>query len=131
MSFNEEEELRVDFFFSSEANHSITPIHTAKKMEERMTITLTPDIENALVDQASKQGTTPEQLALESLRERFVASVDEGNPTDGAKTLADYLADHIGVIHSSEHVPGGARMSEDTGKKFAEGMVEKRRRGKL
>ena len=100
-------------------------------MEERMTITLTPDIEHALVDQARKQRTTPEQLALESLRERFVAPVEEGAPTDGAETLADYLADHIGVIHSSEHVPGGARMSEDTGKKFAEGMVEKRRRGKL
>ena len=36
-----------------------------------MTITLTPDIEHALVDKAKKQGTTPEQLALESLRERF------------------------------------------------------------
>ena len=100
-------------------------------MEERMTITLTPDIENALVEQAKVHGTTPENLALESLRERFVASCEESAPTDGAETLADYLADHIGVIHSSEHVPGGARMSEDTGKKFAQGLVEKRKRGKL
>ncbi len=96
-----------------------------------MTITLTPDIENALVEQAKEHGTTPEKLALESLRERFVDPTEEGAPIDGAETLADYLADHIGVIHSSEHVPGGARMSENTGKKFAEGMVEKRRRGKL
>ena len=100
-------------------------------MEEPMTITLTPDIENALVEQAKEHGTTPEQLALESLRERFVEPCEEGAPTSGAETLADYLADHIGVIHSSEHIPGGARMSEDTGKKFAEGMIEKRKRGKL
>ena len=52
-------------------------------------------------------------------------------PKEGEKTLADYLKDHIGVIDSGEHVPGGAHMSEDTGKKFAEGMVEKRRRGRL
>jgi hypothetical protein len=42
------------------------------------------------------------------------------------ETLADYLADHIGVISSSEHIPGGAQMSKDCGKKFAEGLLRKR-----
>ena len=100
-------------------------------MKERMTITLTPDIESALVEQAKEHGTTPEQLALESLRERFVTPSEQSAPTDGAETLYDRLKDHIGVINSGEHVPGGARMSEETGKKFAAGMVEKRRRGRL
>ena len=40
-----------------------------------MIITLTPDIEQALADQAHKLGTTPEQLALDSLRERFAPGV--------------------------------------------------------
>ena len=96
-----------------------------------MTITLTPDIENALVEQAKEHGTTPEQLALESLRERFVTPVEEKAMSNGEETLYDRLKDHIGVIDSGEHVPGGARMSEETGKKFAAGMVEKRRRGRL
>ena len=58
-------------------------------------------------------------------------AAEDKTPKDGEETLADYLKDHIGVIDSGEHVPGGARMSEDTGKKFAEGMVEKRRKGRL
>ena len=37
-----------------------------------MIITLTPDIEQALTAEAQKRGRTPEQLALDSLRERFL-----------------------------------------------------------
>jgi len=39
-----------------------------------MIITLPPDIEQVLVEYARKQGTTPELLALDSLRERFMPS---------------------------------------------------------
>lgn len=80
-----------------------------------MEITLTPDIEKALAEQARRQGATPEMLALDVFRERFVSS---GAPEMGMNeeaTLADFLAGHIGVIASSEKVPGGAQMSEDTG----------------
>lgn len=96
-----------------------------------MIITLTPDLEQALREQAQKKGTTPELLALESLREQFVAPVGSTPPDGEAATLADFLSGHIGVIHSSEQVPGGARMSENSGSKFAAGMVEKRQRGRL
>jgi len=61
----------------------------------------------------------------------MINAAEDKTPKDGEETLYDRLKDHIGVIHSSEYVPGGARMSEDTGKKFAEGMVEKRRKGRL
>ncbi len=44
-------------------------------------------------------------------------------------TLADFLRGHIGVLHSGEHVPGGDRMSEDSGKKFAEGLLKQRQQG--
>ncbi len=37
-----------------------------------MTITLTPEIENAIAEQAQREGTTAERLALDSLRNLFV-----------------------------------------------------------
>ena len=39
-----------------------------------MTITLTPDIEQAVTEQADRRGTTPESLVVEALREKFVPS---------------------------------------------------------
>ena len=93
-------------------------------------ITLTPDLERALSEQARKQGTSPENLALDSLRERFLLSAPQV-AGEGQGSLTDFLANHIGVLSSSEHVPGGARMSENSGNKFAKGLVKKRREGRL
>lgn len=59
-----------------------------------MTIHFTPEIENALAQEARRQGTTAELLALECLRERFAPAVAE------PRTLADFLAGHIGVLAS-------------------------------
>jgi hypothetical protein len=78
-----------------------------------MTLTLTPEIESALAEEARKQGTTPEVLALDCLRERFVPAAAPAPPAEGPQTLADFLAGHIGVLSSSEHVPGGAGLSEE------------------
>ena len=94
-----------------------------------MVIALTPDIESALAEEARRQGTTAEQLALDYLRERFVPG--STSPSATGKTLADYLAGHIGVLASAERASGGGRMSEDTGKRFAAALVEKRRQGRL
>ena len=91
-----------------------------------MIITLPHDIEQALVEHARKHGTTPELLVLNSMRERFLPSLVRDRPAEGEGTLADFLGEHSGVLHSSEHIPSGARMSEDTGNKFAAGMVKKR-----
>jgi hypothetical protein len=96
-----------------------------------MEILLTPEIAAALTEQARRQGTTPEQLALTALRERFVIPTPSDGPAEGQATLADYLADHLGVLSSSEQVPGGAQMSQDIGRKFAAGMAEKRWQGRL
>ncbi len=38
-----------------------------------MTITLTPEIEDAITEQAQQKGTPPEQLAIDGLRNLFVA----------------------------------------------------------
>lgn len=37
-----------------------------------MTITLTPEIENAIAEQARREGTTAEQIALDGLRHLFI-----------------------------------------------------------
>ena len=39
-----------------------------------MKITLTPDMEHMLTEQARKLGITPEQLAVDSLKERFASA---------------------------------------------------------
>ena len=93
-----------------------------------MTITLSSDIQRALDEEARKRGVTPEQLALESLRERFVAAKTSAGPSQEPETLAQFLAGHLGVLHSSEHVPGGARMSLASGRKFAMGLLSQQRR---
>lgn len=99
-----------------------------------MKITVPPDLERALAARAQQIGTTPELLALDSLRERFAPAeaeeADEAN-VDTQRTLADLLKGSVGVLHSSEQVPGGAAMSEDTGKKFAVGLLKKRKVGRL
>jgi hypothetical protein len=92
-----------------------------------MILALTPDIEQALVEQAHKLGTTPEQLAMDSLRERFVSSEPPEAPAEGQPTLAAFLSGHLGVLHSSEYTPGGARMSEKSGRKFAAGLLAQHR----
>ncbi len=96
-----------------------------------MNIALTPDIEKALKKRALQQKTSPEILALHALRELFISSVETAPAPDKNATLFDYLADHIGVISSSEYIKGGARMSENCGQKFASGMLKKRQEHKL
>lgn len=96
-----------------------------------MEITLTPDIEQALLEQARQRGTTPEELALESLRRQFVTPEQAQELVEAQGTLADLLGDSIGVLHSHEHVPGGARMSKATSDTFAKALLDKRRQGHL
>jgi len=96
-----------------------------------MIITLTADIEQALAATARKLGLTPEQLALDSLRERFLFPESEIPPAENQATLADFLCGHVGVLHSSEHVPGGARLSENSGQKFAAGLAAQRKQKRL
>ena len=85
----------------------------------------------ALSEQASRRGMTREGLALNILREQFVYSGSTEMPVSKEETLADFLADYLGVIASGEKIPGGARMSENPGKKFTAGLVKKRQQGRL
>ena len=72
-----------------------------------MKIMLTSDLERMLTEQARKLGITPEQLVVDSLKERF-ASASAVPESQG--TLADFLHEHIGVIDRREYIPGGAHV---------------------
>ncbi len=93
-----------------------------------LTLTLPPDLGRAMAEQAKRLGTTPELLALDSLRKHFVAAVSEKASTAGMETMADFLDGYIGVLDSREHTPGGARMSERCGEKFTAMLVDEHRR---
>jgi hypothetical protein len=82
------------------------------------TITLPPDIADPLTEAARKQGKSPEQLALDSLRKLFVAAVSNEHRTE--QSLFDFLAGHIGTIAGSSEA-----LSEKCGQRFADGLVTK------
>jgi hypothetical protein len=92
-----------------------------------MIITLPDDITEALKKEAAHRGTTPEQLALESLRDRFVPPAPPQLPREG-ETLADFLEGYIGTFNSSEIIPGGAQLSVNSSEKFAALLAAKHRR---
>ena len=69
-----------------------------------MVITLEPDLESALNDLAQKQGVTPEVLALNALRERFLASALRLQPRDEWERRLLGAATNCGVALSHEAV---------------------------
>ena len=88
------------------------------------TITLPPDLESHLVDEARRRGTTPELLALDGLRSLFAPAPSETGAA-GA-TLFDYLSGYIGTVAGSSEP-----LSEECGGRFAAGLEEKQQRGRL
>jgi len=68
-----------------------------------MTITLSRNIESALAEQAHKRGTTPERLALDTLREQLVlvtpayGGVTQEPPCDAWEALLLSLGSPAGV----------------------------------
>lgn len=96
-------------------------------MTSTMTIPMTPELQRALGKVADEQGTTPETVAFETLRERLVADEPQA-ASAGARTLADRLARYIGVLDSGEMTPGGARMSDRT-KEYGKMLLERHREG--
>ncbi|HLJ55436.1 MAG TPA: CopG family transcriptional regulator [Chthonomonadaceae bacterium] len=91
-------------------------------------IELPPDLDEAIASRARKQGTTPELLIVDKLREQFLPSA-QTDPATG-HSMADFLDGYIGGLHSGEFVPGGAQLSTDTGKKFTEILRAKHNRSR-
>jgi hypothetical protein len=85
-------------------------------------ITLPPELEATLAEAAKRQGTSPELLAIESLRRQFAplsAAPSDGNGVEN-ETMFDLLKEFIGTINGSTEP-----LSEHSGQKFRE-MIEKR-----
>jgi predicted transcriptional regulator len=96
-----------------------------------VTIELSPDLQQALDDAAREQGTTPQTLAAEWLRERLFPTSSQAYAATGPRNLAERLAGYVGVLDSGEHFPGGAQMSERTGEQFTDILVQRREQGRL
>ena len=69
-----------------------------------MVITLGPDLESALNDLARKKGVAPEVLALQALRERFLAPTLGTPPRDDWERRLRSAATDCGVSLSNEAV---------------------------
>jgi hypothetical protein len=82
------------------------------------TITLPPEVVGPLAEEARRRGTTPELLAIDYLRERFVASSPDVEAGADA-TLYDFLSGYIGAINGSTEA-----LSEETARRFVEGLIE-------
>jgi len=93
-----------------------------------VTIILPPELEEVVSIQAAQQGTTPELFALAKLRGAVMPPPPQA---DAPGSMADFLADFIGSVNSSEAVSGASDLSKNTGRKFKELMAKKHRDGKL
>jgi hypothetical protein len=69
-----------------------------------MKITLGPDLEAALNDQARREGVTPEVLALNALRERFLGPGQQIQQRDEWERRLRSAATDCGVSLSNEAV---------------------------
>ena len=84
---------------------------------------LSPDTEARLRRKAERAGQSlPDYLLAVA-----DAEADEEEPDASEGSAADLFAGRIGLFRSG----GDGDWSQDTGRKFAEGMAEKRRQGRL
>ena len=86
-------------------------------------ITLPPEVEQPLTEEARRKGTTPELLAVDCLRKLFTPSSTAGMPVEG-EPLFDFLAGYAGTVSGTTEP-----LSERCGQRFAQGLVEKQQRG--
>jgi hypothetical protein len=88
-------------------------------------ITLPPEVEGPLMEEARRKGTTPELLAVDYLRNVFTPAPKQTTLVEG-ETLFDFLVGYAGTISGSTEP-----LSEDCGQRFAQGLIEKQRRGNV
>jgi hypothetical protein len=77
-------------------------------------VVIPPEIEVVLAEEAKRQGTTPELLAVESLRRLYAPA---SAPAANGETLREFLQGYIGTVSGTSEP-----LSEDTGRRFT-GML--------
>jgi hypothetical protein len=90
-----------------------------------VTLTLPSDLEEILVEEARRQGTTLELLAVDYLRKSLVLALAAEKPAENA-TLFDFLSGYIGTVDGTTEA-----LSENCGQRFTQGLLEKQQRGRL
>lgn len=90
------------------------------------TITLPQDLEVRLIDEARRRGTTPDALAVETLRQSFPSLPTDEQPPSHEKpsSLLEYLGDFVGAVDGSTEP-----FSQDGGRRFEQYVGEKHQRG--
>jgi hypothetical protein len=96
-----------------------------------VTITLPPELEQIVIERAEQQGTIPELYLLDELRGRYLPERPSENNEQDNETMADFFEGYAGTVNSREIIPNGVHLSQDTGRKFKELMLQKYRNGKL
>ena len=86
------------------------------------TITIPTELEAPLAAAAKQHGTTPELLAVESLRRMYAPSAGR-QTSDIGGTLAEFLRGYVGAISGSSE-----SWSEKTGRRFTDVLLEERQR---
>lgn len=86
-------------------------------------ITLPPEVEGPLAEEARRKGTTPELLAVDCLRKLFTSFSEPTTPAEG-QTLFDFLTGYAGTVSGTTEP-----LSENCGHRFVQTLVEKQRRG--
>ncbi len=92
-----------------------------------MTLEISPELEELLIREAERRGTTAGDLALNSLRAQLTTSSKAAEIASEPLNLVEFLGDFVGRLDSGTAVPGGARLSEDTGRGLTAILLGKQR----
>ncbi len=85
-----------------------------------ITITFPPEIEQTLIEEASKKGMTPEMYAVDCLR-TFFSTSRKGEVDNNNETLFDFLSGYAGTIDGVAE-----NYSEDCGSRFTQHLLDKK-----
>ena len=105
-----------------------------------MTIELPVHLELALASEAARRGTTPQALATELITSQLplggscdaeASAAPSSREEPVQKTMLDRWKSHLESLPKPPADAPQTNYSQDTGRKFAEALVEKRRQGRL
>ena len=86
-------------------SHKIAKTNSLERTIMTLMLELAPEVQEALMAEAHRQGTTPELLAAEELRSRFTKPI--ANAEDTLRQALARLLDQAGTLepHSLAHTP--------------------------
>jgi len=97
-----------------------------------MTIELSAQLETALAHEAERRGTTPQALAVRMIESQLPPSPVRSHAAsdEQPRTMHDVWSSHIGAVASEPGDDANGRLSQETGRRFTELLIEQRRQGR-